>query len=1163
MAINLCDPENLAGQVTTTAWDCCHKISEVQPDGSTTMWDYDEEGRMIASSRLIPLDMTNVTWLTTCYEYDDLGRQIATWQTNRSAKVGLPVERTMYDPLGRVTNRIDRLGNNTATSYSSDGRTVSVLNPNTSTRIITRSVAGDILSITGSAVTPEFHSYGILPDGTRWAKTVQGETASAPLFTKRYENLLGQTIREERSGFQGAVFATTHTYDTLGRLVSTSADYEPTTEYTYDTFGNRVAMTRMVGLAVPIAPQGGSASVPAETEWRRGEVRSLFIRQDGAVWLAQTNIVSCSDSAIAPLITSSSRQLTGLTQTLPARSRSIDVRGNATVNELLVDSPFVTSRQTVPYATNKPLSLSRYGVSLMDVSVSAVTNSIAYDYLGRHIVHTDGRGNVMHTEYNSFGQRSASIDALGNRTTYAYEQFGNLASVTDPLGNAIVYEYDLRGNKTYEGGATYPVRYTYDVFGNKTTMMTYRDESKGHDSGDVTTWFYDEASGSMTNKVYADGKGPKYDYTPDGKLSQRIWARGIATDYAYDGWGNLTNTVYSDDTPTVSLKYDVLGRQTEAYDAAGVTAFLYDSYGSLTNETVVGVAGTNIIERYYDNLGRDAGYALNGARQTTICYEPDKGRISTMGIPNIHSTTTTNLYNYFRWTYLEGSDLKSQLLYSNGLSTSWAYDANNQLLQVCNAAPTNTISQYDYVYDAAGRRISVSKFGTAFDHADTIAYAYNTRSELTNAVAVVDSNYRYSYAFDDIGNRETSSERGTNSVYAANQLNQYTAVDGFTPQFDDDGNQTLVKTATGIWSVTYNGENRPVLWTLVNSSTPNSSTPPLISMSYDRMGRRVIKNNQRFVYDGYLQVADNGGTVYIWDPTKKVATRPLVWFCGGSVVYYIHDGNKNVSEAIDLGGAIGAHYEYAPFGVLTKVMGEYAFCNPLRFSSEHADDCLSLVYYNYRHYESVIGRWMCRDPIEEMGGKSLYEFVGNSAIDEYDSLGLFGDGYKMVCVEWKKVRVRSVRGRHRMRKVCKKWIKQNLSWKGHSQFTNNGTECPFDYTKEDYGWSSPYIMPRRHFQDKPESESKVNAAISACNANAFERAMHQLQDYFAHYGKEYRWYKGGHIFAGTKPDEDNKAWGEAEAETKKKIEEWNATCCLACPKKDCKWIKKKEGKCAE
>ncbi len=153
--------ENLAGQVTTTAWDCCHKISETEPDGSTTTWDYDEEGRMISSSRLIPLDMTNVTWLTTCYEYDALGRQTATWQTNYAAQVGLPATRTSYDQLGRVIARVDQLGNTTTTEYSADGRIVSVLNPNTSTVVYARNADGDTLSITGTAVTPEFHTYGI------------------------------------------------------------------------------------------------------------------------------------------------------------------------------------------------------------------------------------------------------------------------------------------------------------------------------------------------------------------------------------------------------------------------------------------------------------------------------------------------------------------------------------------------------------------------------------------------------------------------------------------------------------------------------------------------------------------------------------------------------------------------------------------------------------------------------------------------------------------------------------------------------------------------------------------------------------------------------------------------------------------------------------------
>ncbi len=103
-----------------------------------------------------------------------------------------------------------------------------------------------------------------------------------------------------------------------------------------------------------------------------------------------------------------------------------------------------------------------------------------------------------------------------------------------------------------------------------------------------------------------------------------------------------------------------------------------------------------------------------------------------------------------------------------------------------------------------------------------------------------DSACRYAYDFDDIGNRESSSERGMNSVYTANQLNQYTEIsdsalsasprETFTPQFDLDGNQTLIKTSTGIWQVQYNGENRPVLWTC---GTTN------ITMKFDRMGRRV------------------------------------------------------------------------------------------------------------------------------------------------------------------------------------------------------------------------------------------------------------------------------------------------------------------------------------
>ena len=72
-------------------------------------------------------------------------------------------------------------------------------------------------------------------------------------------------------------------------------------------------------------------------------------------------------------------------------------------------------------------------------------------------------------------------------------------------------------------GATYPVAYAYDAYGRMTAMNTFRDEAM--QNGDTTTWLYHEPTGLLTNKVYADGKGPSYTYTSDGKLATRTWAR--------------------------------------------------------------------------------------------------------------------------------------------------------------------------------------------------------------------------------------------------------------------------------------------------------------------------------------------------------------------------------------------------------------------------------------------------------------------------------------------------------------------------------------------------------------------------------------------------------------------------------------------------------------
>ena len=153
------------------------------------------------------------------------------------------------------------------------------------------------------------------------------------------------------------------------------------------------------------------------------------------------------------------------------------------------------------------------------------------------------------------------------------------------------------------------------------------------------------------------------------------------------------------------------------------------------------------------------------------------------------------------------------------------------------------------------------------------------------------------------------------------------------------------------------------------------------------MGRRREKNNQRFFYDGYLQVADNTGNAYAWDVTEPIATRPLVWTKNDISSYYDFDGNKNVSEVIAADGSVSAHYEYASFGAVIAHRGMSATENPWRFSCERAEDEMMTVYYNYRHYDPVAGRWLSRDPIEEQGGLALYRFCGNNGVDSFDNLG--------------------------------------------------------------------------------------------------------------------------------------------------------------------------------
>ena len=96
--------------------------------------------------------------------------------------------------------------------------------------------------------------------------------------------------------------------------------------------------------------------------------------------------------------------------------------------------------------------------------------------------------------------------------------------------------------------------------------------------------------------------------TPDGKPLRRVWARGVATDYAYDASGDLANVVYSDNTPSVAYARDRLGRVVRAVvEGVSTNEYAYSLSGLLTNEVQNGV----VLSRTYDDFSRATGYVLH------------------------------------------------------------------------------------------------------------------------------------------------------------------------------------------------------------------------------------------------------------------------------------------------------------------------------------------------------------------------------------------------------------------------------------------------------------------------------------------------------------------------------------------------------------------------
>jgi RHS repeat-associated protein len=130
---------------------------------------------------------------------------------------------------------------------------------------------------------------------------------------------------------------------------------------------------------------------------------------------------------------------------------------------------------------------------------------------------------------------------------------------------------------------------------------------------------------------------------------------------------------------------------------------------------------------------------------------------------------------------------------------------------------------------------------------------------------------------------------------------------------------------------------------------------------------------------GTMQGAGGVGGLLAVRDQSTINAQPSTHFAA-------YDGNGNVAALVNAAdGTESARYEYGPFGEPLRVTGPMGKANPIRFSTQYADDVTGDVKYLYRDLRDA--RWPSRDPLGELGGLNLYGFVYNNPPNLVDKDG--------------------------------------------------------------------------------------------------------------------------------------------------------------------------------
>jgi len=643
----------------------------------------------------------------------------------------------------------------------------------------------------------------------------------------------------------------------------------------------------------------------------------------------------------------------------------------------------------------------------------------------------------------TYGSRTYPVeytyDAQGRmKTMKTWQNFAGNSGAAVTTWNYDGYRGFLT-NKVYAGGGPGP-SYLYKPSGRLQTRSWAR--------GISTSYGYNNA-GELQTVDYADSTPDvTYAYNRLGRPQSVTQGSNICS-YAFNDAGQLLSESTSGGTLaglSLTNSYDALLRRASLSLFANSqllssNAYAFDA-GSRLQIVSDGLNSATYSYLANSPLVQDIVFQQNGTNRmvTTKSYDSLNRPQLISSVPSASGQLPIS----FAYAY-NAANQRTAITNADNSRWVYQYDALGQVVSGKKYWADGTPvagQQFEYGFDDIGNRTSSKAGGDQSgaglrpaSYVSSLLNQHTTRTvpgaveilgSATNTATVTVNNqpvYRKGdYFRDELSADNTAAavwlgvtnlavlNNGTNpDIIATNIGNAFVPKTPETFGYDADGNTTN----DGRWTFTWDGENRLV--SMQGLSTVPSGAKKKLDFTYDYQGRRIQKigsawngsayvaqSTNKFVYDGWNLVAELNGSngllrTYMWGLDVSggiqgaggvgglVAIKPT----GTNALFVAYDGNGNVTGLIDATtGTTSGQFEYGPFGEVIRASGPLARTNPFRFSTKYQDDESDFLYYGFRYYNPSTGRWLSRDPIGELGGPNLYEFVGNASISFQDYLGL-------------------------------------------------------------------------------------------------------------------------------------------------------------------------------